>query len=116
MYNHFLAKPIEAAAECYHADVAGPIRPLGIGLANYVLAVVDEYTRYLHVIPMRRENQAASLLAQLFECVRTQVVRSKHGSVLRLHTDKRGEFKSPDLESFCTWRGIVQTFTDTPAH
>ena len=54
MYNHFLAKPAEAAGECYHADAACPIRPLGIGGAKYVLVVVDEYTRYLHVIPMRR--------------------------------------------------------------
>ena len=52
MYNHFLAKPAEADGEFYHADVAGPIRPFGIGGAKYGLAVVDEYTRYLHVIPM----------------------------------------------------------------
>ena len=116
MYNHFLAKPAEAAGECYHADVAGPIRPLGIGGAKYLLAVIDEYTRYLHVIPMRRKSQAASLLAQLFERVRIQVMRSKHAGILRLHTDKGGEFKSRDLESFCTWRGIVHTFTDTAAH
>ena len=108
IYNHFLAKPAEAAGECYHADVAGPIPPLGIGGAKYVHAVVDEYTRYLHVIPMRRNSQAASLLAQMFERVRIQVIRSKHAGILRLHTDKGGEFKSRDMESFCTWRGIVR--------
>ena len=89
---------------------------MGIGGAKYVLAVVDEYTRYLHVIPMRTKSQAASLLAQLFERVRIQVIRSKHAGILRLHTDKGSEFKSRDLESFCTWRGIVHTFTDTAAH
>ena len=87
MYNHFLAKPAEAVGECYHADVAGPIRPLGIGGAKYVLAVVDEYAQYLHVIPMRRKSQASSLLAQLFERVRVQLIRSKHAGILRLHTD-----------------------------
>ena len=66
MCNHTLAKPAEAAGESYHTDVAGPSRPLGIGQAKFVLPVVDEYTRYLHVIPMRRKSQAASLLAQLF--------------------------------------------------
>ena len=116
MYNHVLAKPAEAAGESYHADVAGPIRPLGIGQAKYVLVVVDEYTQYLHVIPMRRKIQAATLLAQLFERVRTQVIRSKHAGVLRLHTDKGGKFKSRDFETFCTWRGIVHTFIDTAAH
>ena len=116
MYNYALAKAAEAAGESYHADVAGPFCPLGIGQAKYVLAVVDEYTRYLHVIPMRRMRQAASLLAQLFERIRVQVIRSKHAGVLRLHTDKGGELKSRDLESFCTWRGIVHTFTDIAAH
>ena len=56
MYNHALAKPAEAAGHCYHADVAGPIRNLGVGPAKYVLAVVDEYTRYLQVIPMPRKS------------------------------------------------------------
>ena len=65
---------------------------------------------------MHRKSQAASLLAHLFERVRVPVIRSKHAGVLSLHTDKGGEFKSRDLESFCTWRGIVHTFTDTAAH
>ena len=47
IYNHTLTKPAEAAGESYHADVAGPIHPLGIGQAKHVLALVDEYTRLL---------------------------------------------------------------------
>ena len=101
VYNHVLAKPSEAASECYHASVAGPIRPLGIGGAKYVLAVVDEYTRYLHVIPMCRKSQAASLPAQLFERVRIQVIRSKHAGILRLHTDKGGVILH--LEGYCAY-------------
>ena len=31
MYNHALTKPAEADGESYHVDVAGPLRPLGIG-------------------------------------------------------------------------------------
>ena len=110
--NQLSTKPAEAADESYHADVAGPIRPLGIGQARYALAVVDEYTRYLHVVPMRRKIRAASLLAKLFERVLVQVIRSQHAGVPRLHTEKGDEFKSRDLQSFCTWRGIVPTVTD----
>ena len=33
-----------------------------------------------------------------------------------VHTHKGGEFKLRDLESCCTWRGIVHTFNDTAAH
>ena len=37
--------------ESLHADVAGPIVPMGIGKANHVLVVVDELTRFSWVFP-----------------------------------------------------------------
>ena len=73
LYNHCL-KVATSPGECYFADVAGPTRPLGIRGAKYILVAVDAYTRFLHVMPMRRKAQAASLLAQLFELVREQVI------------------------------------------
>ena len=117
-FNHCLTKVATSPwpGECYFADAAGPIRPLGIGGAKYILVAVDAFTRFLHVMPMRRKSQAASLLAQLFERVRVQVIRNLNHGVRKLHTDKGGEFMSRDLESFCAWRGIVHTFSDTAAH
>ena len=56
MYNYAHTKPATATGESHHAGMAGPICPLGIGQAKYVLAVVDEYTRYLQVIPMPRKS------------------------------------------------------------
>ena len=74
----------------YFADVAGPISPVGIGGAKYILVAVDAYTRFLHAMPMGRKSQAASLLAQLFERVRVQVIRKQCNGVRRLPTDKGG--------------------------
>ena len=65
---------------------------------------------------MRTKSQAASLLAQLFERVRVQVIRKHNNGVRKLHTDKGGEIMSRDVESFCAWHGIVHTFSDTAAH
>ena len=93
MYKHALTKPTEAAGQSYHTDLPDPVRTLGIGQAKYVLAVVYEYTRYLHVIPTCRKSQVSSLLAQLFERVRIQAIRLQHAGVLMLHTDKGVEFK-----------------------
>ena len=62
-YNHCLAKVATSPGECYFADVAGPIRPVGIGGAKYILVAVDAHTRFLYVTPTRRKAQAASLLA-----------------------------------------------------
>ena len=49
MYNHSLTNPAMAAGESHYADIAGPIRPLGIGQAKYILAVVDGCSRYPHI-------------------------------------------------------------------
>ena len=111
-----LTKVATSPSECYFADVAGPINPLGIGGAKHILVAVDAFTRFLHVMPMRRKSPAASLLAQLFERVRDQVIRNRNNGVRKLHTNKGGEFMSRDLESFCAWCGIVHTFSDTAAH
>ena len=112
-YNHCLKKLATSPGECYLADVAGPIRPFDIRGAKYILVATDAYTRFLHVMPMRRKAHAASLLAQLCERVRVQVVRKHNNGVRKLHTDKGGEFMSRDLESFCAWRGIVHRHSCT---
>ena len=51
--DHCLAKVATSPGECYFADVAGLIHPLGIGGAKYILVAVDAFTRFLHVMPMR---------------------------------------------------------------
>ena len=52
-YNHCLTKVATSPGEWYFADVVGPISPLGIGGAKYILVAVDAFTRFLHVMPMR---------------------------------------------------------------
>ena len=57
--------------ESLHADMAGPIVPMGIGKAKYVLVVVDECTRYSWVFPMRNKAQTARLLVRLIQRINT---------------------------------------------
>ena len=64
-----------AAGESLHADVAGPIVPMGIGRAKYVLVAVDKLTRYAWVFPMRKKSQTVRLLALLIQRINTQVRR-----------------------------------------
>ena len=102
--------------ESLHADVAGPIVPMGIGNAKYVLVVVDECTRYSWVFPMRKKAQTARLLALLIQRINTQTRRPGEPGVRRMHTDQGGVFKSTSLETFCLWKGIIHTFTDRAQH
>ena len=114
--NHCLTKVTTSPGECFLTYVAGPIRPLGIGGDKYILVVVDAFTCFLLVMPMRRKAQSASLLAQLFELVRVQFIGKHNNVVRRLHTDKGGELVNCRLQAFHAWRGIVHTFFDTAAH
>ena len=102
--------------ESLHADVAGPIVPMGIGKAKYVLVVVDECTRYSCVFPMSKKAQTARLLALLIQRINTQTRRPGEPGVCRLHTDQGGEFKSTSQEDLCQWKGIIHTFTDRAEH
>ena len=105
-----------APGESLHVDVAGPIVPMGIGQAKYVLVAVDERTRSAWVFLMRKSSQTARLLALLIQRINTQVWRPGEPGVRRLHSDQGDEFKSYSVEEFCQWKRIIHTFTDRAQH
>ena len=98
-----------------HADVAGPIVPMGIGGVKYILAVVDEWSRFAWTFPIKKTPQSARLLTLLVQRITTQIRKLGEAGVKRLHTDQ-GEFQSHSLEEFCQWKGIVHTFTVRAQH
>ncbi|CAI7869325.1 unnamed protein product [Closterium sp. NIES-53] len=86
--------PTSAPLQTLHMDVWGPARVSGQGRERYFLLVVDDYTRYTTVFPLR----------------------SKGPSCPGLHPDRGGEFSSDLLRDFCCGEGITQSFTlpDSP--
>ncbi|CAI7888035.1 unnamed protein product [Closterium sp. NIES-53] len=99
------------------ATLACPARPsLRRGAASrerYFLQVVDDYTRYTTVFPLRRKGQVVDVLIPRICTVRLQL-RERFGQdllVLRLHSDRGGEFSSNLLWDFCHGEGILQSFT-----
>ncbi|CAI5999091.1 unnamed protein product [Closterium sp. NIES-65] len=82
------------------------------------LLVVDDYSRYTTVFPLRSKGEVTAVLIDWIREARLQLRRS-FGSdfpVLRLHSDRGGEFSSGLLSAYCRARGIRQTFTlpDSP--
>ncbi|CAI7860363.1 unnamed protein product [Closterium sp. NIES-54] len=73
-------------------DVWGPARVSGQSRERYFLLIVEDYSRYT----MRSKGQDLP--------------------VLRLHSDKGGEFSSNILRDFCRGEGILQSLTlsDSP--
>ncbi|CAI7734656.1 unnamed protein product [Closterium sp. NIES-54] len=83
--------PTNAPLQTLHMDVWDPARVSGQGRECYFLLVVDDYTRYTTVFPLRSKGQDLP--------------------DLRLHSDRGGEFSSDLLRDFCHGEGILQSFT-----
>ncbi|CAI7780424.1 unnamed protein product, partial [Closterium sp. NIES-54] len=105
--------PTEAPLQTLHMDVWGLARVRGQGHERYFLLVVDHYSRYTTVFPLRIKGDVTEVLIDWIRAARLQL-RESFGSdfpVLRLHSDRGGEFSSARLGAFCRARGIRQTFT-----
>ncbi|CAI7848197.1 unnamed protein product, partial [Closterium sp. NIES-54] len=105
--------PTEALLQTLHMDVWGPAHVRGQGHERYFLLVVDDYSRYTKVFPLRSKGDVAEVLIDWIRAARLQL-RESFGldfPVLRLHSDKGGEFSSALLGAFCRAQGIRQTFT-----
>ncbi|CAI7927068.1 unnamed protein product, partial [Closterium sp. NIES-54] len=92
-------------------DVWGPARVRGQGHKRYFLLVVDDYSRYTTVFPLRSKGEVTEGLIDWIRAARLQL-RERFGSdfpILRLHSDRGGEFSSD--RAFCRAEGIRQTFT-----
>ncbi|CAI5985175.1 unnamed protein product, partial [Closterium sp. NIES-64] len=110
--------PTEAPLQTLHMDVWGPARVRGQGHERYFLLVDDDYSRYTTVFPLRSKGDVTEVLIDWICAARLQLRTSFSSDfpVLRLHSDRGGEFSSGLLRAYCRARGIRQTFTllDSP--
>ncbi|CAI7785170.1 unnamed protein product [Closterium sp. NIES-54] len=88
-----LFPPMTAPLQTLHMDVLGPTRVSGQSRECYFLLVVDDYTRYTTVFPLRSKGEVVDVL---IPWIRT--------------------FSSDLLRDFCHGEGILQSFTlpDSP--
>ncbi|CAI7906450.1 unnamed protein product [Closterium sp. NIES-54] len=110
--------PTTAPLQTLHMDMWGPARISGQSRKRYFLLAVDDYTRYTTVFPLRSKGQVVDVLIPWIRTVRLQL-RERFDQdlpVLRLHSDRGGEFSSDLLREFCHGEGILQSFTlpDSP--
>ncbi|CAI7834197.1 unnamed protein product [Closterium sp. NIES-53] len=100
--------PTEAPQQTLHMDLWGPARVRGKGHERYFLLVVDVYSRYTTSFPLRSKDEVTEVLIDWIRVARLQL-RERFGSdfpVLRLHSDRGGEFSSDLLRAFCRAEGI----------
>ncbi|CAI5462166.1 unnamed protein product [Closterium sp. Yama58-4] len=94
--------PTTAPLQTLHMDVWGPARVQGQGRERYFLLVVDDYSRYTTVFPLRSKGEVPAVLIHWIRAVRLQLRKRflMYLPVLRLHSDRGGESSSDLLRSF----------------
>ncbi|CAI7895528.1 unnamed protein product [Closterium sp. NIES-54] len=105
--------PTSAPLQTLHMDVWGPTRVSRQDRERYFLLVVDDYTRYTTVSPLHSKGEVLDALIPWIRAVRLLLRERFHEDllVLRLHSDRGGEFSSTLLREFCRGEGILQSFT-----
>ncbi|CAI7812228.1 unnamed protein product [Closterium sp. NIES-54] len=88
--------PTTAPLQTLHMDVWGPDCVSGQGRERYFLLVVDDYTRYTTVFPLRTKGQVVDVLIPWIRTLWLQLRERFHTDlpVLHLHSDRGGEFSS----------------------
>ncbi|CAI7929710.1 unnamed protein product [Closterium sp. NIES-54] len=82
--------PMTAPLQTLHMDLWGPARINGQGRERYFLLVVDDYTQYTTVFPLRSKGQVVDVLIPWIHAVCLQLRKRFHQDflVLRLHSDR----------------------------
>ncbi|CAI5947813.1 unnamed protein product [Closterium sp. NIES-64] len=81
--------------------------------SSYFLIVVDDYSRYTTVFPLRTKGEVPDVLIPWIRASRLQLSERFHSDfpVLHLHSDRGGEFSSDLLAAYCAEHVIRQSFT-----
>ncbi|CAI7871523.1 unnamed protein product [Closterium sp. NIES-54] len=110
---HSSFPPMTTPLQTLHMDVWGPARVSGQGRKRYFLLVVDDYTCYTMVFPLHRKGEVPDVMIPWICAVRLHLRKRfcKYLLVMRLHSDRGGEFSSDLLRDFCRGEGILQSFT-----
>ncbi|CAI5518401.1 unnamed protein product [Closterium sp. Naga37s-1] len=102
--------PTKAPLQTLHMDVWGPARVRGQGHEHYFLLVVDDYSRYTTVFPLRSKGEVPEVLIDWIRGARRQLSES-FGSdlpVLRLHSDLGTPLVDPLLPQGPAPSGVSQ--------
>ncbi|CAI7732369.1 unnamed protein product [Closterium sp. NIES-53] len=115
---HSSFPPMIAPLQTLQMEVWGPARFTGQGRERYFPLVVDDYSRYTMVFPLRSKGQVVDVLIPWIRAIRLRLRERFRADlpVLHLHSDRGGEFSSDLLRDLCRGEGILQSFTlpDSP--
>jgi transposase InsO family protein len=97
----------EHPRQLLHMDIVGHSRVRSMGGKWYVLAIVDDYSRYSWIFFLESKDQ-------VFEHFRLLALRLnyEHPNYLKaIHSDNVTEFRNASFDEFCLEHGIDQQFS-----
>lgn len=107
-WRYHATQPLERIA----ADVCGPL-PVTVLGHKYILVIMDEYTRMVHIQPMQEKSQSTGLIKSFIMWSEKYHSYSRKDSptVKELHTDGGGEFVNHELNDWLERKYIKHTLT-----
>ena len=94
--------------EKVNVDLMGPL-PKSYGGHEYILVAVDQYTRFVEVIPLKAASSSS------VACTLVREVFCRYGPPKKLISDNGPQFRGKSMRAMCAEWGVEQVFT-TPYH
>ena len=95
--------------ELFHTGLCGPIEVKSYKGDKYIMLFVDDYSRMMTVISLKKRSDAF----QMFKWYQARVEKETGKSLKYLRLDGGGDFTSKEFEKFCNNKGIKRQ-TSTP--
>ena len=90
-----------------HSDLWGPSRVPSKGGANYMLTIIDDYSRKVWVFFLKQKSDVLST----FKEWKTMIEKQTSKQIKRLRTDNGLEFCSDEFNTLCKGEGIIRHLT-----
>lgn len=94
-------------AEMLHTDIAGPIRHQGPNGEKYFMKIIDDFSHFCVVYPLKSKSEATERLMNYV----LRIENETGNKVKRIRCDNGGEYTANSLKLFCINRGISLEYT-----
>lgn len=101
---------INSPLSLIHSDLSGPFSTTGFKDEKYFPTIVDDFTRWTRLVPVKYKSDVAKELMYFIKMSENQF-SSKGFKCLAVRTDNGGEFCSQELSNFFYEKGIVHQLT-----
>ena len=88
--------------ELIHMDLFGPTQTKSLSGNRFAFVLVDDFSRFTWVFFLEHKNQAFSH----FQAFKKRVEKEKDSSILRIRSDRGGEFNNQPFTTFYEEHGV----------